>query len=121
MKNIYVNTGISQIKSSSCERLLEIDRDFELSFGNYINQVCAKSRINIKALARIAPFLNKGKRKLPRNDFFKSQFSYCTLSWLFHSRTLSKIKRLSERCLLIIYNNNASSFTQLLGRDNSVF
>ena len=69
MKNIYVNTGISQIKSSSCERLLGIDRDFELSFGNYINQVCAKSRINIKALARIAPFLNKGKRKLPRNTF----------------------------------------------------
>ena len=40
---------------------------------------------------------------------------------MFHSRTLSnKINRLQERCLHIIYKDNASSFTDLLEIDNSV-
>ena len=55
------------------------------------------------------------------NAFFKSQFSYCSLSWMFHSRTLYyKINRLYERCLRIIYNDNTSFFTDPLEIDNSV-
>ena len=42
------------------------------------------------------------------NAFFKSQFSYCPLN--------NKINRLQERCLRIIYNDNTSSFIDLLDR-----
>ena len=53
------------------------------------------------------------------NAFFKSQFS--PLLCMFHSRTLNnKIKRLHERCLRVIYNDNTSSFTDLFAIDNSV-
>ena len=53
--------------------------------------------------------------------FFKSQFSHCPLSWMFNSRALNnKINRLYERCLRIIYNDNTSSFTDLLEIDNLV-
>ena len=55
--------GTSKIKNSDCERLLGIDIDSKLSFENHIKQICSKARVKIKALARIAPFLNK-KRKL---------------------------------------------------------
>ena len=55
------------------------------------------------------------------NAFFKSQFSCYPLSWMFYCRTLNnKMNRLHKRCLRIIYNNNTSSFTDLLGIDNSV-
>ena len=55
------------------------------------------------------------------NAFFKSQFSYCQLSWMFHDRTSNKkINRLHERYLRTIYNNVTSSFTDLLEIDNSV-
>ena len=55
------------------------------------------------------------------NAFFKSQFSYCPLSWMFPSRTLNKkINRLHQRCLRIIYSDNTFSFTDLLEIDNSV-
>ena len=104
-ENVHVNIGTSQIKNSDCERLLGIDIDCKLSFENHINQMCSKARAKFKALARIAPFLNKKERKLLMNAFFKSQFSYCSLSWMFHSRTLNnKINRLHKRCLHIIYN-----------------
>ena len=55
------------------------------------------------------------------NAFFKSQFSYCPLVWMFHSRTLdNRINKLHERCLRIIYNNKVSSFEDLLELDRSV-
>ena len=111
----------SRIKKSNCERLLGIDIDCKLSFENRINQICRKARTKIKGLARIVPFLNKIKRKVLMNVFFKSQFSYCPLSWIFHSRTLNKhINRSHERCLHIKYNGNKSSFTDVLEIDNSV-
>ena len=55
------------------------------------------------------------------NAFFDSQFNYCSLIWMFHSRNLNnKINRLHERCLRVIYNDKTSSFEQLLENDNSV-
>ena len=55
------------------------------------------------------------------NAFFNAQFSYCPLTWVFHSRKLNnKINKLHERCLRIVYNNNASTYEELLEADNSV-
>ena len=81
-ENLCVNIGTSQITNSDCERLLGTDIDCKLSFENYINQICSKARARIKALARIAPFLNKRKIKLLMNAFFKSQSRYCLLSFI---------------------------------------
>ena len=120
-EKVHVNIGSSQIKNNDYERLLEIEIDCKLSFENHFNQICSKANAKIKALARMAPFLNKRKRRLLINAFFKSQFSCCSLSWMFHSRTLNnKINRLHERCLRIICNDNTTSFTDLLEIDNSV-
>ena len=55
------------------------------------------------------------------NAFFKSQFSYCSLVWMCHSRANNgKINRLHERCLRIIYSDKQSSFETLLEKDGSV-
>ena len=61
------------------------------------------------------------KRKLLMNAFFTSQFSYCPLLWMCHSRSNNrKINMLHERFLRIIYNDKQSSFTELLNKNNSV-
>ena len=53
--------------------------------------------------------------------FIESQFAYCLLVWMFHSRRINnKINRIHERALRITYNNKSSSFQDLLDRDNSV-
>ena len=55
------------------------------------------------------------------NSFFKTQFNYCPLIWVFHSRENNrKINRLHERCLRTIYNDKQSSFNELLEKDGSV-
>ena len=55
------------------------------------------------------------------NAFFNAQFSYCKLTWMFHSRKLNnKINKFHERCLRIVYNNNTSTNEELRETDNSV-
>ena len=55
------------------------------------------------------------------STFCNAQFSYCPLTWIFHSRKLNnKINKLQERCLRIVYNNNTSPYEELLETDNSI-
>ena len=55
------------------------------------------------------------------NSFFSSQFNYCPLVWMCHSRLINnKINRLHERCLRIVYSDKKSSFEDLLTKDGSV-
>ena len=55
------------------------------------------------------------------NTFIISQFKYCHLTWMFHNRTINnKINRLHERALRLAYDDENSSFHQLLILDNSV-
>ena len=53
--------------------------------------------------------------------FVTSQFNYCPLVWMCHSRTLNnKINYLHERALRIAYNDKVSTFQELLNQDKSV-
>ena len=55
------------------------------------------------------------------NALFLSQFAYCPLARILHSRELNhKINRLHERSLRVAYHGKTSSFEELLQKDNSV-
>ena len=83
--------------------------------------VSLKSQQKINALSRVTPVMNLSNKKMLMNSFFKSQFSYCPLAWMSHSRTINnKINHSHERCLRVIYNDKISSFKELLERDGSV-
>ena len=118
---MHENIGTAQIKNMQNEKLVGITTDSKLSFDKHIQQICSRTSAKLKALARIAPFMNITKRKILMNAFFNTQFSYCPLTWMFHSRKLNnKINKLHERCLRIVYNNNTSTYEELLETDNSV-
>ena len=53
--------------------------------------------------------------------FIESQFPYCPLIWMFCQRSSNtRINHLHERALRIVYNENESTFEDLLTKDNSV-
>ena len=61
------------------------------------------------------------KRRIFMESFIISQFNYCPLIWMIHSRGLNnKINRIHERALRIVYDDNRSSFEDLLNKDKSV-
>ena len=65
--------------------------------------------------------MDLSNRRMLLNAFFISQYSYCPLVWLFHSRGKNnKINRIHERCLQIIYNDKKSTFYELLEKDGFV-
>ena len=54
------------------------------------------------------------------NAFFNSQFSYCPLVWMCHSRSINtKINNLHYRALRMIYRDDSASFEELLVKDES--
>ena len=60
-------------------------------------------------------------RRILMNAFFKAQFNYFPIIWMFQCRCLnSKINRFHESCLRMIYNDKISNFEKLLNKDNSV-
>ena len=109
-----------QIKSSTAETLLGITIDSELNFDNHLSAICNKVSRKINALGRIANYTSLEKRRIVMKTFIESQFNYCPLIWMFHSRTINtKINRLHERALRIVYSEFKSSFESLLMKDNS--
>ena len=52
--------------------------------------------------------------------FIESQFSYCPLAWMMHSRTANnRINGIHERALRLTYSDYLSSFDKLLEKDKS--
>ena len=116
-----INMGEFSIENSGSEKLSGVKIDYKLTFDCRVSDICKKANRKINASVRIAPFININKRRILMNSFFRSQFNYCPLIWMCHSRTNNrKINRLHERCLRIIYNDKQSSFIKLLEKDNSV-
>ena len=63
----------------------------------------------------------KKKKKILMNSFLNAQFNYFPLIWMFHSRMNKNItKNLRRRCLRLIYNEENSSYKELLTKDSSV-
>ena len=119
--NMHVNIGTTQIENSKYQKLLGINIDSKLTFENHINRICKKASAKVNALSRISYYLDPLKRRLLLNAFFTSQFNYCPLTWMFHSRKLNnKIYRLHKRCLRLIYTDRIPSYDELLDKGNSV-
>ena len=75
----------STIKCSQKEILLGINLDSELKFEDHVSFMCKKASQKLHALARITPFMELKQRRNMK-AFVESQFRYCPLIWMFHSR-----------------------------------
>ena len=64
---------------------------------------------------------NLQQRRILIKSFIDAQFNKCSLVWMFYSRALnSKLNRLQERPLHIVYQDDISQFEMLLNKENSV-
>ena len=120
-ENEFIKIGSEVIQSSESVNLLGITIDKNLNFTDHVTGLIKKGNQKLYALARISKYLSKDKLKIIMRTFIQSQFNYCPLVWMFHSRTLNnKINKLHERALRLVYKNEDSTFDELLELDNSV-
>ena len=118
---VLINIGNEKLNSGNSVTLLGVEIDKELNFSKHVSKLCKKGNQKLHALARVAKYFDKAKLRMIMNAFIQSQFNYCSLVWMFHSRTLNnKINRLQERALRVVYNNVSHTYQELLDLDNSV-
>ena len=92
-----------------------------MNFNEHVTNLCDKASKKIQALERIFPYIPQTQKRLLMNAYFMSQFGYCPLVWMNHSRTLNnRINGLHKRALSLVYNDFSSSFSELLEKDKSV-
>ena len=60
------------------------------------------------------------ERRTLMKAFIESQFNYCSLIWMLHSRTLNnKVNHIQERASMTVYSEYNSSFNELLEKGGS--
>ena len=66
-------------------------------FEEHVNSLCNKANTKLTTLIRLVKFLSFEKKRNFLKAFIESQFKYCPLIWMFHSRNLNnKINHLHE-------------------------
>ena len=118
---VTVRIGSANVVNSYEEKLLGVQIDSKLSFENHVSKLCQKASNKLYALARISPYMDHRKLRALMRAFITSQFQYCPLIWMFHSRQLNKkINKIQERALRIIYKDAESTYSELLEKDCAV-
>ena len=118
---VSINVDNETIERSNSVKLLGITIDNRLHFNDHISNLCKKVSVKLHALARISNLMSHDKLRLILRAFIESQFGYCPLVWMFHSRTLNnRINRLHERALRLVYKNSTLTFKERLSKDNSL-
>ena len=121
--NLPVDIRITNTKISNVERVKLLGVNFEgrLYFDYHVNTLLKKAKKKYHALARVCNYMDTKKRRVLMKAFTTSQFCYCPLVWMFHSRTLNnRINKIHERALrLVCKNETFLSFDDLLKIDRS--
>ena len=116
----FIHLGNELLENEPSVKLLGVQIDEKLNFEEHVTNLLKKGNQKLHALMRISKYLEEDKLKVIMKTFIESQFNYCPLIWMCHSRILNnKINRLHERALRVVYKNKELTFEQLLSRDNS--
>ena len=118
LKEVNIQIANTTIKCSRSRKTTGIDN--KLKFDKYIENIYQKASRKLNVLARLTNYMELPMRRIFMNAFFKAQFSYCPVVWMFHTRSLNnKINRLHEQCLRIIYDDKHLHSEELLVKDKS--
>ena len=119
--DVTAKIGEFDVKNSREEKLLGIKIDSKLFFENDVSFLYKKASQKLHAVARVVNFMDLAKRKSLMKVFITSQFNYCILIWMFHSRQLNnRINKIQETALRLPHKDNKLTFDDLLKLDNSV-
>ena len=89
--SIETKIGGVSVKSSQMETLFGVSIDSELNSENHISNICSKVSKKLNTLGRIAVYITLEKSRMLFKACIESQFNYCPLIWMLHSRIIELI------------------------------
>ena len=115
--NSYIYLENVFLGSEKSVRLLGIQIDQNLNFEEHITSLLKDANKKLHALMRIRKYMTQDKSRLIMKTFIESQFNYCPLVWMCHSRDLNnRINKLHERALRVVYKRKDLTFEELFLR-----
>ena len=107
-------------KGSKEEVLLGVRSDSDLTFKEHVTSICSKVNQKLHALTKVSKYMSTQKRHILMKSFIISQFNYCPIALMCHSRGLNnKVNHINERAPRTVYQDFQSSFSVLLVKDHS--
>ena len=81
----------------------------------HVSNICKKASAQLNALCRLRKFLSFKVKSVLIQSFVFANFNYCPLVWHFSSsKSLSKVESIQRRALRFLYDDNDSSYEDLL-------
>jgi hypothetical protein len=118
-EQVWAKIGDELIWESNDEKLLGVTIDKHMNFEKHIANICQRAHSKLSAIARYSRLLDFHKLKLLIKSFVESQISYCPLIWMFYNRNVNtRINKLHERALRLLYRDDISTFEVLLEKSN---
>ena len=87
------------IKNSTKGKLLVVKFDSNLSFENHVTSLCKKARNYARLQEYYIHYMDLNKRRNLMKAFITSQFTYCSLTWMFHGRNLIRLSGYMNKLL----------------------
>ena len=111
--SIRMNVRNETISNSSHQKLLGICFNSNFRFDDHVASLCKKASQKLNTLTRVAQYMNLAQRRSIMKAFICSQFGYCPLVWMFHSRKINnRINSLLERALRVVYRDYKVTFSE---------
>lgn len=112
--------GKFSIENTNSQKLLGNKVDNKVIFDEHVSALCKEASKKLHALSRVSRYMTFKQRKIVMKAFISSQFGYCPLVWICHSRTQNnRINKIHERALRLVYQDEISTFEDLLEKDKS--
>ena len=116
---VSISVQDKTINSTGEMNVLGVVLDAKLNFKPYVSLICKRASRQINALRRLSKFLTTDGRLKVYKSFISANFSYCPVTWLFCGKVNSaKLEKLQERALRFVYNDQVSTYNDLLLQAN---
>ena len=87
--NLSMQVDKNEIFNSLSKKLLGVKIDNKAAFKIHVEGLCTTASQKLHGLARVGRYMTFEQRRSILHAFIKSQFSYCPLVWMFHTRDLN--------------------------------
>ena len=95
--------------------VLVVTLDSKRNFAPHLLNTTKYANKKLNALTPVKKYMTTDQKKLIFYSFIKSQFTNCSLIWMFCTkRSLRRINNLHDRCLRLTQQNCRSKFERLV-------
>ena len=120
IKSLNINVADDKyLNQVSCDKVLGVYVDENLSWSQHIKTVTTKMSRNIWLLSQISKYLSHDHRIIFYKSYIQPHIDYCNIVWGNCPKTaLAKIERLQKRACKVILNYNYDEILQAMSNLN---